>query len=158
MIGLRTSDELRAAIDQWAARQPDKPSRSEAIRRLVELGLTVKQKGRGSDRQTRRARDMAAETIERKLDPAAPEDERALRKRRPGDARGGEVRGDQGGIAPVRQLLHRYWIGRKQRWRRSQQISVDGRSARRGHPSMVTPASGLLRLFVGPLSRTARVG
>jgi hypothetical protein len=39
MIGLRASDQLRTAIDAWAARQPDKPSRSEAIRRLVELGL-----------------------------------------------------------------------------------------------------------------------
>lgn len=35
MIGLRASDQLRTAIDQWATRQPDKPSRSEAIRRLV---------------------------------------------------------------------------------------------------------------------------
>jgi len=42
MIGLRASDELRASIDAWAARQPDKPSRSEAIRRLVELGLSVR--------------------------------------------------------------------------------------------------------------------
>jgi hypothetical protein len=34
--------ELRAAVDRWATRQ-DKPARSEAIRRLVELGLKVKQ-------------------------------------------------------------------------------------------------------------------
>jgi len=42
MIGLRASDELRAAIDAWAARQSDRPSRSEAIRRLVEAGLKAK--------------------------------------------------------------------------------------------------------------------
>jgi hypothetical protein len=71
-----------AKVDAWAARQDDEPGRSEAIRRLVELGLTVKQKSRSSDQQTRRARDMAAQTIERKLDPAAPEDERVQRKRR----------------------------------------------------------------------------
>jgi hypothetical protein len=33
-----------AAIDDWRRRQPDLPSRSEAIRRLVELGLKAKGK------------------------------------------------------------------------------------------------------------------
>ena len=33
-----------AAIDEWRRRQADLPSRSEAIRRLVELGLKVKGK------------------------------------------------------------------------------------------------------------------
>jgi hypothetical protein len=34
--------ELEAAITAWIDRQPDpKPSRSEAIRRLVEKGLSV---------------------------------------------------------------------------------------------------------------------
>ena len=31
-----------ASIDEWRRRQPDLPSRSEAIRRLVELGLKAK--------------------------------------------------------------------------------------------------------------------
>jgi hypothetical protein len=44
MIGLRASPELRAEIEQWADRQPDSPRLSEAIRRLVELGLKVKPK------------------------------------------------------------------------------------------------------------------
>jgi len=35
----RLSDEKIAEIDAWAARQPDKPSRSEALRRLIEFGL-----------------------------------------------------------------------------------------------------------------------
>jgi hypothetical protein len=38
------------AIDEWRRRQPDLPSRSAAIRRLIEMGLTVesssKPKGR----------------------------------------------------------------------------------------------------------------
>nr|WP_249817628.1 hypothetical protein [Bradyrhizobium sp. 147] len=38
------SDEFIASIDAWAARQDDQPSRSEAIRRLVELGLKAKAK------------------------------------------------------------------------------------------------------------------
>jgi metal-responsive CopG/Arc/MetJ family transcriptional regulator len=38
----RLSDEFMAQLDAWAARQADKLSRSEAIRRLAEMGLTVK--------------------------------------------------------------------------------------------------------------------
>jgi len=39
LIGMRWHEPALAAIDAWRARQPDLPSRSEAIRRLVELGL-----------------------------------------------------------------------------------------------------------------------
>lgn len=35
----RLSDGFMANLDEWAAQQPDKPSRSEALRRLVEIGL-----------------------------------------------------------------------------------------------------------------------
>jgi hypothetical protein len=40
----RMSDELVAVIDAWSANQEDRPSRAEAIRRLVELGLKAKGK------------------------------------------------------------------------------------------------------------------
>jgi len=40
----RASDELVAMVDAWGARQDDAPTRSEAIRRLVELGLKAKGK------------------------------------------------------------------------------------------------------------------
>jgi hypothetical protein len=33
-----------AALDQWVAAQPDQPTRAEAIRRLVEIGLKAKGK------------------------------------------------------------------------------------------------------------------
>jgi hypothetical protein len=33
------SREMLATIDKWRRRQPDLPDRSEAIRRLIELGL-----------------------------------------------------------------------------------------------------------------------
>jgi len=33
---------LRATVDNWADKQADQPGRSEAIRRLVELGLKAK--------------------------------------------------------------------------------------------------------------------
>src|SRR5712671_94796 len=39
VTAIRLSPEFRARIDAWAARQDDKPERSEAIRRLVERGL-----------------------------------------------------------------------------------------------------------------------
>jgi hypothetical protein len=42
VTAIRLSKEMRAAVDTWAAAQHDEPGRSEAIRRLVELGLRVK--------------------------------------------------------------------------------------------------------------------
>jgi hypothetical protein len=41
-IGTRWPKEAIASIDAWAERQDDKPGRSEAIRRLVEIGLRAK--------------------------------------------------------------------------------------------------------------------
>jgi hypothetical protein len=41
---IRLSDEFIATVDGWAAQQNDAPNRSEAIRRLVELGLKAKGK------------------------------------------------------------------------------------------------------------------
>jgi hypothetical protein len=38
----RLTDEFMTRLDEWAARQEDNPGRSEAIRRLVELGLKAK--------------------------------------------------------------------------------------------------------------------
>jgi hypothetical protein len=43
-IALRATDEFRDTVERWAAKQSDKPNLSEAIRRLVELGLKVKGK------------------------------------------------------------------------------------------------------------------
>jgi hypothetical protein len=39
---IRLSDDFLANVDAWAAKQDDEPGRSEAIRRLVELGLKAK--------------------------------------------------------------------------------------------------------------------
>lgn len=44
LIGVRLLDQPLAAVDDWRARQDDAPSRPEAIRRLVELGLKAKPK------------------------------------------------------------------------------------------------------------------
>jgi hypothetical protein len=40
MLNFRSPHELTAKLDAWIAKQPEpQPSRSEAIRRLVEKGL-----------------------------------------------------------------------------------------------------------------------
>jgi hypothetical protein len=51
-IGMRWHEPLLGMIDAWAAAQDDDPSRTEAIRRLVERGLAsesgTSKKHRGS--------------------------------------------------------------------------------------------------------------
>jgi hypothetical protein len=44
MVGVRLPAEARREVERWAKQRDDKPSLSEAIRRLVELGLKVKTK------------------------------------------------------------------------------------------------------------------
>ena len=39
LVGVRMSPESRKAVEAWAKRQADKPSLSEAIRRMVEIVL-----------------------------------------------------------------------------------------------------------------------
>src|SRR6266404_6506252 len=58
-------------------------TRSEAIRRLVELGLTVNVTAKQpSPSRAARAKELATNTIEKIIDPSAPPEERAQRRRR----------------------------------------------------------------------------
>jgi hypothetical protein len=41
---MRLSDEFIAKVDAWAEKQDGHPGRTEAIRRLVEIGLKAKGK------------------------------------------------------------------------------------------------------------------
>jgi hypothetical protein len=104
LIGVRLLDEPLAVLDDWITRQKERDlTRPEAIRRLVELGLTAKsisnervRRGRSLDlgamskiesapaKTTRRARarELAAEVIDKMADPAADPDERAQRRQR----------------------------------------------------------------------------
>ncbi|PAY05380.1 hypothetical protein CK489_28740 [Bradyrhizobium sp. UFLA03-84] len=90
MRTLRLSDEFIEKVDRWAAEQYDAPGRSEAIRRLVELGLTVKPKNRPESERPndlketprQRAREMAGFAIDKMSDTTASPDDRASRKRR----------------------------------------------------------------------------
>ena len=54
---MRTSEEFLRAVDDWRRQQPDLPSRAEAIRRLVGVGLKASSKksqvqGKGLSRTT----------------------------------------------------------------------------------------------------------
>jgi hypothetical protein len=42
VTAVRLPPELGASVDKWALSQDDAPTRSEAIRRLVEIGLKAK--------------------------------------------------------------------------------------------------------------------
>jgi hypothetical protein len=82
LMGFRADPAIRAAIVRWAENQSDTPSLSEAIRRLVELGLTVKTKSAPSERQRAALADLASKAIDSLTVGTADSDEKASRKRR----------------------------------------------------------------------------
>jgi len=84
MMGFRADPVIRASIVRWAENQPDMPTLSEAIRRLVELGLTVKARAKPARKPDRslRAAELAANAIDKMSDPAAHPEEHAKRRRR----------------------------------------------------------------------------
>jgi hypothetical protein len=78
------TNEFQDLVRAWAAKQSDKPALATAIRRLVELGLKAEKpvKAPRSTRNKVRAAELAAKTIEKMIDPSAPAEERAQRRRR----------------------------------------------------------------------------
>ena len=84
LMGFRADPVIRASIVRWAEKQPDAPTLSEAIRRLVELGLEVKTTTRPVSKSGRRlrAQELATKAIEKIIEPSAPAEERAQRRRR----------------------------------------------------------------------------
>ena len=96
-MGIQLPAELIANVDAWA-KEVSVRSRSEAIRRLVEFGLAGGKSARPpSARTAERAKQLAAKTIDHLLDPEAPIEEAANRKRRllKGPEEFREVRVDQ---------------------------------------------------------------
>ena len=83
-IGTRWPPDIVRIVDDWRRSQADLPGRPEAIRRLVELGLKAERpsKAMRSTPNKLRAAELAAKTIEKMIDPAAPSEERAQRRRR----------------------------------------------------------------------------
>ena len=83
MIGFRADSELRAAIEKWAKAQADKPKLSDAIRQLVEIGLTVRARPRQlSQVRAEKAKAMAANQLDQLADKSASAEEQASRKQR----------------------------------------------------------------------------
>jgi hypothetical protein len=82
LIGLRLQPRPLARVDRWAASQEDDPSRPEAIRRLVELGLANTQRATARTRKAAKASELAGQEVDRRGDPLATDEERQLRKRR----------------------------------------------------------------------------
>jgi hypothetical protein len=76
----RWNKSERQTIEEWA--KDHEMTFAQAIRRLVELGLTVKTKAKQpSAARAVRAKELAAKAIEKIIDPAAPPEERAQRRR-----------------------------------------------------------------------------
>jgi hypothetical protein len=88
MTALRLPPRLARAIQKWASGQDDEPNRSEAIRRLIELGLANANQPSNprtlsiAKQSAARAAELAEKTIEKKMPADAPPGERAERKRK----------------------------------------------------------------------------
>ncbi|HEY7245282.1 MAG TPA: ribbon-helix-helix domain-containing protein [Xanthobacteraceae bacterium] len=79
---IRLPHKLTAAIDTWAA-QNGVTSRSDAIRRLLELGLAASRPLPQRNLQAAsKALELAAQQIDKLIDPSTPDEERKTRKRR----------------------------------------------------------------------------
>jgi hypothetical protein len=78
----RMPQPLIDQVEAWAA--ANDTGRSEAIRRLVELGLKVQTPARSVSSPGRklRAQELATKAIEKLIDPSAPPEEQAQRRRR----------------------------------------------------------------------------
>jgi hypothetical protein len=92
-VVVRLQPDRMAALDGWIAAQDDpRPSRPEAIRRLVELGLGGSRSAPGiamvplaahpKPGRRGRASEMASQEIDKIGDPSATDEERHQRKRR----------------------------------------------------------------------------
>jgi hypothetical protein len=83
LVGVRLQSEQIKAIDAWAAKQAPPITRPEAIRGILQLGLTVKAKAKQpSAASAARAKELAAKAIDKLIDADAPHEERAQRRQR----------------------------------------------------------------------------
>jgi hypothetical protein len=81
-VGIRLPAPLIEEIEAWSLIN-EAASRSEAVRRLVEIGLKVKTLATpvGKSGRRLRAQELATKAIEKIIDPSAPPEERAQRRR-----------------------------------------------------------------------------
>jgi hypothetical protein len=86
-VTIRLPETVLASVEHWAMSQEDQPPRSQAIRQLVEIGLSKStplkrpQVLSTAKQSAGRAAELAAKTIEKHIDPKAPPEEREVRKR-----------------------------------------------------------------------------
>ena len=82
MFGIRLPEFLLAEIERWSERD-DAASRSEAIRRLIEIGLQFDGQKRSCDvSRGGRAEELAGAQIDKIGDASATGEERTIRTRR----------------------------------------------------------------------------
>jgi Arc/MetJ-type ribon-helix-helix transcriptional regulator len=97
LSAIRLPPKLTAAIDKWTE-ENGVTSRSEAIRRLVGLGLAAASQPlrRRNLEAASKALQLAAQEIDKLLEPSIPEEERHRRKRRllKGPKEFRDIRGD----------------------------------------------------------------
>jgi hypothetical protein len=82
LIGVRLQPEPLERLDEWAASQDDRPSRPEAMRRLIQQGLASGPTLQSDKRAATKAAHMAGKQIDRMADQSATVEERTRRKRR----------------------------------------------------------------------------
>jgi len=90
---VRLPEDITANVDSWGASQG--VSRSEAIRRLVELGLTVKPKSAPTQRQRASLADLASKAIDSLTVGTVDSDESRKRRLIKGPEEFQQVRVDQ---------------------------------------------------------------
>jgi len=76
------SPDKRKAVEAWAKTALHKPSLSEAVRRLVELGLASAHRSAARIKKAMEASEMAGQEIDRLSDPLATYEERQRRKQK----------------------------------------------------------------------------
>src|SRR5437588_12346540 len=73
VTAIRLPEDLRVRVEGWAAKLGDTPSRSEAIRRLIEIGLASARKAKPTDKKsTAKAPGHAVEMVQYLSDPSRP--------------------------------------------------------------------------------------
>jgi Arc/MetJ-type ribon-helix-helix transcriptional regulator len=83
VTAIRLPEDLRVRVEAWAAGLGDTPSRSEAIRRLVEIGLASVRTAKPTDKKSAaKAAGLAGEMVDYLSDHSVPADVREQRKRR----------------------------------------------------------------------------
>jgi len=87
-VTIRLPESVLASVEHWAMSQEDQPPRSQAIRRLVEIGLSESEAPKRpkvlstAKQSAARARELANTTIDKRSDPAASAEEHKVRKRK----------------------------------------------------------------------------